>query len=213
MENLEISTEKEYILAGDISFSMTSVDPACGGQTRYEYMLEKFQNFIQIAQDLDEHGAPTVLLFGERVHTFDHMKLDEVRPKLTAVKFEGFTNLDLAIEQAYDLHCEDKRELARKKEFHPGTHLMVFTDGDPSNKTAVERMLFRIVKEIDTQDEFQITFLTVGTVTKSLQAWLNGLHDLLEDERDNPRDFDIIHVSKLEDTTFTDALKANRHVA
>ncbi len=210
MQNLEIQTNKEYILCGDISGSMESIDPLCGNQSRYNYMLEKFQSFIKIAQDFDEHGAPTVILFGEHVHVFDHMKLSDIRSRLDNPEFEGFTYLHLAIEKAYELHREDKSELAKEKQVHPGTHLMVFTDGDPSNKPAVERILVKIVNEIDVEEEFQITFLTVGTITRQLQSWLDNLHDDLEGDV-NPRDFDIIHVSRLEDITFMGAVAANRH--
>ena len=211
MQNLEIQLGKEYHLGGDISMSMETVDPLCGGNKRYDYMIEKFQSFIKEASDLDEHGAPTVLLFGETVHVYEHMTLDKVKSKLENVKFEGFTNLHLLIEESYKLHREDKSELAREKKVHPGTQLMIFTDGDPSNKPAVERIISKIINEIDQEEEFQINILTVGTISTALRSWLDGLHDKMEDKTINPRDFDIIHVSKLEQTAFLAAVQANRH--
>ena len=211
MQNLELNPNVEYILGADISMSMETIDPLCGGQTRYNYMLEKFQSFIKTAEDFDEHGAPTIILFGENVKIYEHVKLDDIRSKLNSIVFEGFTNLHLLIEEAYKLHREDKSELAKEKKFHPGTKLLVFTDGEPTNKPAVERIIARIANEIDTQEEFQIMFLTVGTISPGLQRWLDGLHDKMEDKIINPRDFDIIHISPLEKISFLGAVGANKH--
>lgn len=211
MTNLEIDPNKEYMLGGDISMSMQSVDVKCGNNTRYAYMLEKFQSFIKTAEDFDEHGAPTILLFGEKVHVFEHCTLDKIKVKLETVVFEGFTNLHLLIEKAYELHREDKIELAKEKKFHPGTQLLVFTDGAPTNRNAVERAIVKILNEIDREEEFQIHFLTVGTIDPVLQTWLTDLHDKFENKALNPRDFDIIHVSTLEEITFLGTVVAAQH--
>lgn len=211
MSKLEINPNKEYILAGDISGSMSCFDDACGGNTRYRYMLEKFQLFIKTAEDFDEHGAPTIMLFGEKVRIFEHKKYEDIRSTIENIEFEGLTNLHLVIEEAYRLHRDDKSKLALARAFHPGTHLIVFTDGEPTNRAAVERIIARIISEIDTEEEFQINFLTVGKVDNSVRNWLDGLHDKMEDKKINPRDFDIIHVDKLEDVNFMGAVAANRH--
>lgn len=202
MENFEVKPNMEYILAGDISGSMSTVDNKCGGNTRYKYMLEKFKLFIKEAEDFDEHGAPTIMLFGEFVHVYEHLTLEEVNDKLDTVRPEGWTNLHLLLQEAYKLHREDKSELAKRSEVHPGTCVLVFTDGEPTNRPAVERMLVKIVNEIDREDEFQIHFLVVGTVDSSVNQWLSDLHGNMEDRSVNPRDFDIIHVSALEEVTF-----------
>ncbi len=211
INNIEINPNKEYILAGDISASMTTKDQACGGNTRYNYMLEKFQSFIKTAEDFDEHGAPTVMLFGERVHTYEHIKFETIGSQLQNIGFEGFTNLHLVIEEAYKLYREDKSELAREKKFHPGMQLLIFTDGAPTNMAAVERIIAKIINEIDNEEDFQINFLIVGTLEPQLKQWLDGLHDKMEDKSINPRDLDIIHISKLEDTSFLGAVGSNRH--
>lgn len=211
MQNLEIDPNKEYILAGDISMSMTAKDVKCNDMRRYDYMLEKFQSFIQTASDFDEHGAPTVILFGENVQVHDHVTLEKIADKLKNVQFEGATNIHSVVECAYDLHRAEKSEMAKEKKLHPGTKLLIFTDGCPTNKAALERILFTIANQIDTEDEFQIHFLTVGTIDASLQGWLDSLHDNMEDKAKNPRDFDIIHISEIEKTTFLSTVNANRH--
>lgn len=212
MSNLEVNPNKEYILCGDISASMDSLDPECGGMQRYAYMLEKFESFIKTAQDYDEHGAATVILFGENVHVFEDVTLDDVRSKLRRSSFEGFTMTDQAIMTAYDLHLDRKREYKREGKEHPGTNLIIFTDGAATNRQAVKRIIVDIANHIDNENEFQITLLTVGTLDRHLRDFLENLHDELE--KDLKRDYDIFHVDKLEDVTFLSSVKGSlRHTA
>lgn len=203
MKNLEIDPNKCYILAGDISASMASVDPKCGGNSRYDYMLEKFQQFIKKSEDFDPHG-PTVMLFGEKVTVYPETNLEVVKSKLTNINFEGFTNTDKLIDQAYEKHKEEKREYAADKKFHPGTILLIFTDGAATNRLAVERSIIRIANEIDREDEFTITFLTVGQRDHSLNQFLENLHENIEKQL--KQDFDIVHVEELEKVDFMGAV-------
>jgi len=206
--NIEIDPNKEYFLAGDISISMNQVDPRCGGNTRFNYMLESFQSFIAAAEDFDQHGAPTILLFGERVQMFEHAKYEEIRPKLENVRFESFTNIDLVIETVWRKHLEEKREARREGKTHPGSVLLVFTDGAPTNRAAVERSIVRIAGEVEREDEFQITFLTVGTIASDLADYLENLHENLE--RSSTK-YDVFHVERLENTNFLAAATAVNH--
>lgn len=211
---IEINPNRKYILAGDISGSMSNTDRKCGAQQRYNYMLEKFQMFVKTSEDFDKNGAPTVLLFGEKVHIYQGKQLEKLMQELKGVTFEGFTNLDLVIDKAYDLHKDEKRQLARENKVHPGTVLLVFTDGEPTNRRAVERSILNIANNIDREDEFNITFLTVGSIEPELQRYLDGLHDDLEDKL--TQDFDIFHSQPLEETSFFNAvagsLKHDREV-
>ena len=211
MSNIEIQISKEYILAADISTSMTTNDATCFNNTRYNYMMEKFKQFVKTASQYDEHGAPTIILFGQNVHTYEHCDLSKVDDLLRWKKFEGMTMIDLAIDEAFKIHRQEKREKAEKKELHKGTALMIFTDGEPSNKQGVYNSIRQVISSIDTEEEFQITFITVGKVSHEVDQFLEGLHDYFENPSINPNDFDIIHVEKLEDVEFIAAISANRH--
>src|SRR3569623_1844236 len=203
MSTLEVNPNKEYILAGDISNSMTMADPLCGNSSRYKYMLEKFKQFIKTAEEYDPHG-PTILLFGENVHVYPDSTLEKVNSALDSVAFEGFTNLDLAIKSAYAIHLEKKREMEEAGETHPGTVMLVFTDGEPTARLPVLNILVKIANEIKSEDEFNVVLLTVGTIDRGLQQYLDNLHDDLEAK--NPRDFDIFHVMRLEQTSFLNSV-------
>lgn len=201
MSNIEIDPNKQYILAGDISGSMDSTDSKCGGLTRYNYMLEKFKSFIKISEDYDPDG-PTVILFGEHVHVFRNTNLQAIDEKLSKVSFEGFTNTDKVIDEAFKLHREEKAELAKAGKAHQGSVLMLFTDGAPTNRAAVGRSIITVANTIDVREEFSIIFLTVGTIAPDLQDWLTMIDDNLKEAK-----LDIVDVKAIEDVTFLSAVK------
>lgn len=209
--NFEINPNKEYVLCGDISASMRSTDPKCANNTRYRFMIEKFQSFISAAEDFDPHG-PSVILFGERAHVFPETTLEKLstESKFQNVEFEGYTNIHLAIDAAYKIHKEKKREFAADGQLHPGTICLIFTDGEPTNRLAVEKSIVAIANEIDREEEFNIVFLTVGTINRELRSYLDGLHDNLEKKL--TKDYDIFHVLDLEETSFLGSVKATKHI-
>lgn len=196
---IELNPNMQYILAGDISASMSAADPLCGGIERYAYMLEKFKSFIKEAEDFDPDG-PTVMLFGEDVQVFENTTLDQVDSKLSNIRFEGFTNTHKVLESAWNLHYKEKNELAKDGKAHPGTTVFVFTDGDPTNRAALVRVITNIVHNVDREDEFNIGFILVGTVPLELRAYLSKLDD------DLGLKYDIIGVTNIEGLSFLKAV-------
>lgn len=201
MENIELNCNRQYILAGDISASMNQKDHECAGLSRYNYMLEKFKSFIKSAEDFDADGV-TVITYGENVKVYRNTTLDNVDKYLDNPNFEGFTNTHLVVEEAYNLHREEKRELKKTDNKHPGTVLFIFTDGEPTNQAALERVIVKIANEVESDDEFSIGFLTVGTISKELNQYLEKLDDGLK----NKTKYDIVGVKKLENVTFLQAV-------
>ncbi len=202
MSTIELDFNKQYILCGDISGSMDQTDPKCGGLTRYNYMLEKFQCFIKESEDFDVDG-PTVLLFGESVKVFKNTNLEAVKSNLQNIVFEGFTNTDLVIKEAYSIHKAEKSELAKSGKVHPGTVVLVFTDGSPTNRMSLEREIVTIANAIDRDEEFSIAFLTVGTVDDNLRDYLTHL----DDELKGKAKYDIVDVKEVESVTFMKAVE------
>lgn len=199
--NIEINPNCMYTLAGDISASMQTVDAKCAGLNRYQYMLEKFESFIKEAEDFDPDG-PTVMLFGENVHVYPNTKLIDVMGKLSKPSFEGYTNTHLVVQRAYDLHKAEKSVLAKDGKAHPGTVLFIFTDGQPTNQAALERTIVDIANNIDREDEFNIGFMLVGTITQSLREYLDHLDDGLKGKVK----YDIVGTKEIEGITFLKAV-------
>ncbi len=200
VQSLEIDPNMQYILAGDTSGSMNETDSKCNNMKRYDYMLEKFESFIREAGDFDKDGA-TVMLFNDDVTVFRNTTLEAVQSKLKGFSCNGWTRTDLAIEKAWELHRQEKGTLAKEGKLHPGTVLFIFTDGAATNRAAVARIITKITKEVDKHDEFNIGFLTVGTIDPALRDWLTSLDDDLKEAK-----YDIVNVSALEDVTFLKAV-------
>lgn len=196
---IELNPNMQYILCGDISGSMDSLDPKLGGISRYSYMIEKFKSFIKEAEDFDPDG-PTVLLFGENVQIFENTTLHKVEPMLSNISFEGFTNTEKVLEAAWKIHKREKADLATQGKVHPGTTVFIFTDGEPTNRKAVERKIVEIVANVDREDEFNIGFILVGTVPQELRDFLDYLDDGLKLK------YDIIGTTDIEGLTFLSAV-------
>lgn len=198
---LELNPNMQYILCGDISASMQEIDPACAGLSRYKYMLEKFKLFIKEAEDFDPDG-PTILMFGEYVHEYKNTTLEKVDKHIGNPQFEGMTNTHLVIEHAWGLHYAEKEDLGIVGKKHPGTTVLVFTDGQPTNQAALKRTIIRISNSLDREDEFNISFILVGTVSNQLREYLDELDDGLAAECH----FDIVGTTNLEGLTFMKAV-------
>lgn len=205
----EVNPNKEYIFLGDISGSMSAQD--CSGQSRLNYMMEKFKLFINQACEFDEHSAADIILFGEKIYTLEKVKPEDIDTKTNSAHLEGFTNLHLAIEKAFSMHKQAKREYKKEDKVHPGTVFFVFTDGEPTNRKAVKEQLKRIIDDIESEDEVQIVMVIVGQPTSELMRWLKSIHDDLEDKSINPNDYDILHVTSIDEVNFLECLKLKDH--
>lgn len=201
MSNIEIQPNREYMLAGDISASMNQVDPACDDLTRYQFMLEKFKSFMQTTADFDKHGGCTVFLFGQYITKYEHADLTTVNRKLQNVNFEGLTMTDALIKEAFEEHQEEQEKAIKEDERHPGSVLMIFTDGEPTNMPEVERVIVKISDSLANEDEFQIIFLTVGTVGLDVKIFLQKLENIK-----SRRGFKIVTVHELQNVDFISSL-------
>ncbi|MGE4043364.1 MAG: VWA domain-containing protein [Acetobacteraceae bacterium] len=191
-EYFEIDPNKQYIIAVDISGSMRTPDAACAGQERYPYALEKVKLFIKESESFDPDG-PTILLFGESVQVFENTTLAAVDAALSSPSFEGATFTDKAVQKAYELH----------KAANAGdTVLLVITDGAPTDRKKLEEVIKNISNSVAKDDEFSISFLTVGTIDAALDAFLKGLDDDLKGAK-----FDIVDVKALESVSLFQAVK------
>lgn len=200
---IEVNFNIEYILAGDISISMQKQD--CNGISRYEYMLEKFKAFMDTSKDFDKHGGCTVMLFGSKVHKYEHADTETVKKVLNKVSFECSTMTHYLIQEAFEEHLEEKSKSAKESKLHPGTCLMIFTDGEPSSESLVIREIQNIANRIDRQEEFQIIFLTVGQQSNEIKAFLKNLTT-------HKFKYPMVKVSPLDEVTFMEAVMSDRNV-
>lgn len=187
--NLELNKGDDFIVALDISGSMQAND-CPGGLSRTAYALEQFKTFANEAAKWDTDGV-SVYGFGVEVHPFTDVQEGNLEATLNKVKglpYEGATMTHLVIDAAYQEH---------KRQNNEQTVLLLFTDGEPSDQSAVFSTIAKITNEVKDEREFNISLITVGQRSSSLEAFLSKLDDAIPGAK-----YDIVDVKKLEEVDF-----------
>lgn len=178
----------------DRSGSMAESD--CDGDTRYHFCRESIQSFVKAAVNFGL-AAPAVRFFNNKVDSYANVSTaEEVANLIDAHKTGNSTRTDLAITAAWNDH------LARKKAGDTnGTHVIIFTDGEPDDKSVVEKTIVGITNTMSNPEEFRLLFLTVGVPSTELAQWLEDLDDSLKGAK-----YDIVGVEKAGETDFAQAV-------
>lgn len=188
--NLELNKGDNFIFGVDVSGSMAAND-CPSGLSRIEFLKEKVIQFAQEASKWDEDGID-VLSFGHKITPYLGVTGDKAADIIS--KFganEGSTDTAGLIKAAYDLHKKGGKEQ---------TVLFIATDGEPADQNAVKQAIIDITHDVKDEREFNISFLTVGNISSSLQAFLTGLDDDLKGAK-----YDIVDVKALEEVDFMSA--------
>lgn len=192
--NLELNAGDQFIIALDVSGSMGTSD--CPGNTRrIDYLLETLRTFHVEATKWDPDGV-SFYAFGAAIHAFQDLKPEDFEAQLSKFSkaLEPMTNTAAVISAAYNEH---------KSKGSEQTFLMVFTDGEPSDRAAVAKTIVDITNDIKGEREFVIAFITVGQIAQSLQDWLTALDDDLTSQGAK---YDIVDVKKIEEIDFMAAV-------
>ncbi len=187
--NLELNQGDDFIIAMDISASMSATD-CPQGLSRIKYATEQFRTFATEASKYDDDGV-SLYAFGMNVHAFPDVaadKIEETANKILAMNLEGGTRTEAVIQKAYDEHVTRKNEQ---------TVLMIFTDGEPMDANAVFSTIANITNKVADEREFNIAFITVGNRSAGLDAFLTKLDDAIPGAK-----YDIVDVKKLEEVDF-----------
>jgi len=188
--NLELHQGDNFIFGVDVSASMQTAD-CPGGAQRIEFLKEKTIQFAREASKYDPDGID-VLAFGHQVTPYPNVTADRAADIIGALRAnEGATMTHLLINKAWTMHKAGKYEQ---------TVLFIATDGDPSDKEAVKKVIIDITQQVGDEKEFKISFLTVGQPTPALTAYLTALDDDLKGAK-----YDIVDVKRLEDVDFMTA--------
>lgn len=188
--NLELNKGDNFIFAIDVSGSMGATD-CPGNMSRIDFLKEKVVLFAQEASKWDEDGID-VLTFGHQINKYQGVTSEKARTVISGLTAnEGATNTAQVVQEAYALH---------KAGGYEQTVLFVATDGSPSDREAVKKVIIDITNDVKDEREFNISFLTVGRIDAGLQAFLTGLDDDLTGAK-----YDIVDVKELESIDFMGA--------
>jgi len=186
---LELRKGDQVIFLVDRSGSMLTND--CDGDTRYNSVRESLKAYVRSAAKFDPDGV-SIYFFNNSVEA--HADVADPAAIDTLIDSHapgGGTNTHLAIQAAWKEH---------KAKNSQATFVIIFTDGDPSDREATEKAIVNITNTMTTPEEFRLLFLTVGKRSSELQQWLSNLDSALKGAK-----YDIVGVEELTGVDFEQA--------
>jgi len=187
---LELKKGDQVIFLVDRSGSMATSD--CNGDTRYNYVRETIKAFVRGAAKYDPDGV-SIHFFNNRVESHEDVATPEAVDQLIDTHGTGGgTMTDLALAAAWKEH---------RRKGSSASFVVCFTDGDPSDRDAVEKQIINITNAMQSPEEFRIMFLTVGQRSPELEAWLEHIDSSLTGAK-----YDIIGHEAAEKVDFEGAI-------
>lgn len=170
-------SEYDYVAVIDASGSMGTED-APGNRSRWQYMQETAEVLCRDLCKLDADGIGLVVFNGTEggVQSWDGVTPDKVTEIFNTRSPRSSTPLAEALTAALKLAGKSD-----KKDF-----IIVFTDGVPDDKAAVEKVIREASNRQATDDALTILFVQVGKDTAATQ-YLQKLDDDLKGAK-----FDIV---------------------
>ncbi|WP_353673675.1 VWA domain-containing protein [Synechocystis sp. LKSZ1] len=181
---------RDYTLMIDKSSSMATADSP-GGKTRWELAQESTLALAQKCEEIDPDGI-TVYLFSGRFRRYDNVTADKISQIYRLNEPMGKTDLASALKDALDNYFQRKINNQTKAN---GETFLIITDGEPSDRKAVIRLILEASNAIDRDEELAISLIQVGR-DKQATAFFQALDDQLQAAGAK---FDIVDTITMED--------------
>jgi uncharacterized protein with von Willebrand factor type A (vWA) domain len=168
---LELKKGDHIIVAVDQSGSMGELDPKCNGLRKWNWMEETMLSYVKAAERFEPTGI-SLHLFADRVEAYQNLS----DPAMVKQIFEkhspgGGTHTERVINSAWQEH---------RARGSASSYLLVFTDGDASDRGALMNQIASITKQLKNPEEFRILFLPVGTPDADLSAFMDELDEHMD---------------------------------
>ncbi len=174
----------------DKSSSMATTDTP-GGKTRWEVAQESTIALAQKCDTIDPDGI-TVYLFSGRFRRYDNVTADKVSQIYAINEPMGRTDLASALKDALENYLQRKADAQTKPN---GETILIITDGEPTDRKAVIRLILEASNQLDRDDELAISLIQVGR-DKKATAFFQALDDQLQAAGAK---FDIVDTITIED--------------
>ena len=165
---------RDFVITLDKSGSMSS--NVKSGYTRWQQGQEYVTAMARYVtkNDLDPDGIK-VVVFSGRANVYDNVTEEKVQEVFETEEPMGSTNLTNALEISFQDY------LARKAagETNGGELNIVLTDGEPNDRKSVMASIAKFTKQLDSDDEYGISFIQVGNDAGATE-YLQALDDKLE---------------------------------
>lgn len=178
--------ERDYTLIIDRSGSMGDPVGRGNNQSRWNYMAEETQTIAREISALDSDGI-TLYTFSNGHKRHDNVGPDAVKRVFTAESPGGSTNLAGVLQDAFDHYLSNRK---RGKAKRNGEFVVVVTDGEPTDKPSVAKVITAFTKHLNSPKEFSMLFVQIGTDSVASE-YLRSLDDDLEK---NGAKYDIVSV-------------------
>lgn len=197
MTNEELA-KRDYVICIDKSGSMGI---AHKNTTRWKYAQEQTEALARKCAEFDSDGID-VHVFASSVKSYTGVTPDKVSQIFIENEPGNNTATDLVLKTVFDGYFAKKAAGTAK----PVT-CIVITDGEPSDKKAVAKVIIDAANKIDADEELAVTFIQVGD-DAGARAFLESLDN---DLQSGGAKFDIVDTrneEEMEGMTMTDILVA-----
>ncbi|QUS62060.1 VWA domain-containing protein [Synechocystis sp. PCC 7339] len=181
---------RDYTLMIDKSSSMATADDP-NGPTRWEIAQASTIALAQKCEEIDPDGI-TVYLFSGRFRRYDNVTAQKVAYIYANNEPMGRTDLASALKDGLDNFFQ-RRQAGQTKP--NGETFLIITDGEPTDRKAVIRLILEASQKIDRDEELGISLIQVGN-DKKATAFFQALDDQLQAAGAK---FDIVDTVTMED--------------
>ncbi|AGF52660.1 slr0645 [Synechocystis sp. PCC 6803] len=181
---------RDYTLMIDKSSSMATADDP-NGPTRWEIAQASTIALAKKCEEIDSDGI-TVYLFSGRFRRYDNVTAEKVAYIYANNEPMGRTDLAGALKDGLDNFFQ-RRQAGQTKP--NGETFLIITDGEPTDRKAVIRLILEASQKIDRDEELAISLIQVGR-DKKATAFFQALDDQLQAAGAK---FDIVDTVTMED--------------
>jgi hypothetical protein len=185
-----ILENRDYTLMIDKSSSMATSDTP-DGKTRWQIAQESTVALAKKCEEIDPDGI-TVYLFSGRFRRYDNVTSEKVSRIYAENEPMGRTDLASVLEDGLENFFQRK---AAKQTKANGETFLIITDGEPTDRKAIIRLIIEATQKMDRDEELAISLIQVGQ-DKKATAFLKALDDQLQSAGAK---FDIVDTVTIED--------------
>ncbi len=200
MSTNSILENRDYTLMIDKSSSMATSDTP-DGKTRWEIAQESTIALAKKCEEIDPDGI-TVYLFSGRFRRYDNVTSEKVARIYTENEPMGRTDLASVLEDGLENFFQRKAANQTKAN---GETFIIITDGEPTDRKALIRLIIEATQKIDRDEELAISLIQVGH-DKKATAFLKALDDQLQSAGAKFDIVDTVTVEDMQGMSLTDVL-------
>jgi len=164
----ETASEYDFVIALDASGSMANASTRFSGKTRWQEGQELIIGMAGVLAGFDADGID-VITFGQKIELFENTTAEKVAQVLATVIPYGGTPTAEALAKI----------VAKQKATGKNTVAVIFTDGEPNDRAAVEKVIVDATQAMEKDEALTFLFVQIGSDANAA-AFLQHLDDDLQ---------------------------------